>query len=379
MNQVDLSSYLGFTPAPVVEALTAQVARGVSFLLPTEDGLAVCEDLVKRTGLPFWQFTGSASTANTEVIRVARVHTGRERVLMFHGKYHGDVDDTLVRSDDGDTKAEALGLPSGVTSRGATVPFNDLAALQAALAGGDIACVLAEPMLTNCNLVFADKGFWKEARALIHAAGSLLVIDEAHTHSFAFGGLTRAWQIEPDVLTIGKGLGTGLAFGVYGMTEPLARLIEGHTMPPSPADSGGVGLATGGTTYGNALVQAAARAALEQCLTQEGYARLDGLGRKLATGLETIFERRGLPWRAPQIGGRSGWQLDSELPRSAVESRLKMDMFFVHTRRVFMANRGIWEAIDTAGPACSFAHVEADVERYLEVAEEFATITTTSA
>jgi glutamate-1-semialdehyde 2,1-aminomutase len=379
MNQVDLSSYLGFGPPPVVEALSAQAARGPGFLLPCEDGLVACEDLAERTGLPFWQFTGSASTANAEVIRMARVHTGRERILMFHGKYHGDVEDTLVRSDDGDTKAQALGLPCGVTSRGATVPFNDLAALEAALAAGDIACVLAEPMLTNCNLVFADTSFWKEANALIHAAGSLLVIDEAHTHSFAYGGLTRAWEIEPDVLTIGKGLGTGLPFAMYGMTEPLARLIEERSMPPSPANHGGVGLATGGTTYGSALVQAAARAALEQCLTQEGYARLEGLGRKLAAGLETIFERRGLPWSSPQIGGRASWQTSPESPRTAAESRPMMDMFFIHTRHVFMANRGIWEAIDTAGPACSFSHGEADVDRYLEVAEEFLSVATTPA
>ena len=136
---------------------------------------------------------------------------------------------------------------------------------------------------------------------------------------------------------------------------------------------------TGGTTYASALVLAAARAALEQCLTPEGYARIDALGRKLSDGLETIFAARGLGWRAPQIGGRSGWVLGPELPRNTEEAAATMDVFFSNTRRVYMANRGIWEALDTAGPACSFAHEEADVDRYLEVSEAFVEVTTVPA
>jgi glutamate-1-semialdehyde 2,1-aminomutase len=367
MNQSDLATSLGFAPAPVVEALSARSARGSAFLLPTEDGIAVSEELAQRVGLPFWQFTGAASGANAEVIRLARLSTGRELVLMFDGKYHGHIDDVLVVDDGQGPKAEALGLPADVARRARTIPFNDLAALTAALAPGDVACVLAEPMLTNCNLVFPDTGFWPDAQAIIREAGSLLVIDEAHTHSFAFGGLTRRWQLEPDLVVLGKGLGSGVAFGAYGMTEPLARLMERHL----EGQANVMGLATGGTTYANALALAAARATLEQCLTSETYAEVEARGRQLGRGLETIFERHGLSWRAPHIGGRSGWVLFPELPRNARESHRSMDPLFANTRRVFMANRGIWEAIDSAGPACSFAHGEAEVARYLEVAEEF--------
>jgi len=367
MNQSDLATSLGFAPRPVVEALSSRAARGSAFLLPTEDGIAVSEELAQRVGLPFWQFTGSASGANNEVIRLARLSTGRELVLMFDGKYHGHIDDVLVGDDGDGPKAEALGLPADVARRARTIPFNDLAALESALAPGDVACVLAEPMLTNCNLVFPDAGFWKEAQAIIREAHSLLVIDEAHTHSFAFGGLTRLWRLEPDVVVLGKGLGSGVAFGAYGMTEPLSHLMEGHVEGGEDV----MGLATGGTTFANALVLASARAALEQCLTSEAYAEVEVLGRKLGEGLEAMFQRRGLSWRAPHVGGRSAWVLLPELPRNARESHLSMDPLFVNTRRVFMANRGIWEAIDSAGPACSFAHGEAEVARYLEVAEEF--------
>jgi len=379
MNQVDIAGFLGFAPPPVSEALSNRASRGASFLLPTEDGIAAAESLSQRVGLPYWQFTGASSNSNAEAIRLARVSTGRERVLMFEGKYHGDVEDVLGRNDGDGPRADVPGLAANAARGEVTIPFNDIAALKAALARGDIACVLSEPMLTNFNLIFPDPEFWTQAQAAIRAAGALLVIDEAHTHSFAYGGLTRKWKLTPDVVTVGKGLGSGVPFAAYGMTEELARVLEDNSKPPSPLESGGPAIVTGGTTFASALVLAAARVALEQCLTPEGYARIDALGRKLADGLESIFAARGLAWRAPQIGGRCGWVLGSQLPRNTEESAASMDIFFSNSRRVFMANRGIWEALDTAGPSCSFAHQEADVDRYLEVAEAFVDVTTTAA
>ncbi len=379
MNQVDVAGFLGFAPPPITEALSARAARGSSFLLPCEDSIAVAEDLARRVGLPFWQFTGAVSNANAEAIRLARVNTGRERVLMFEGKYHGDIDDVLGRHDDEGLKAGVPGRIANAPRGEVTIPFNDLAALEATLAAGDVACVLSEPMLTNFNLIFPDDGYWTQAEAIIREAGALLIIDEAHTHSFAYGGLTNAWRLSPDVVTLGKGLGSGVPFGAYGMSAELARVLERHAKPPSPLESGGATLVTGGTTYANALVLAAARAALEQCLTPEAYTRNESLGRRLALGLEAIFARRELDWRAPQIGGRCGWVLGPELPRNTGDSAAMMDIFYSNSRRVFMANRGIWEALDTAGPACSFAHDEADVDYYLEVAEAFVEATTTAA
>ena len=375
MNQVDVAGFIGFAPPEVTRALSEQAARGSSFLLPSENSIVVAEDLARRVGLPFWQFTGAVSNANAEAVRLARVATGRECVLMFDGKYHGDIDDVLGRHDGDGPKAAVPNARRGEV----TVPFNDLDALEATLAGGDIACVLAEPMLTNFNLIFPDDGFWNEARTMIRAAGALLIIDEAHTHSFAFGGLVNAWQLAPDVVTVGKGLGSGVPFGAYGMTEELARILERHARPPSPLENSGAAIVTGGTTYASALVLAAARAALEECLTPDAYGRNNTLGRRLAEGLEAIFARRKLDWRAAQIGGRCGWVLGPQLPRNTAESAATMDNFFSNTRRVFMANRGIWEALDTAGPACSFAHDESDVDLYLDVSEEFVEAATTPA
>ncbi|MGE0210726.1 MAG: aminotransferase class III-fold pyridoxal phosphate-dependent enzyme [Parvibaculaceae bacterium] len=365
-NQSDLAGTLGFAHPAITRALSDQASHGAAFLLPTEDAFAVSETLARRTGVPFWQFSGTASSANAEIIRIARLATGRERVLMFEGKYHGHGDDVLVTSRNGTEHADLLGLPSDVTRRARTVPFNDLEALKTALGKGDVACLVAEPMMTNCNIVFPDEGFWEEAARLVRAAGSLFVIDEAHTHSFAYGGLTRAWGLKPDALVLGKGLGTGVPFALYGMNAALAELCERHldcfVVEP--------GLALGGTTYGSALAVAVALAALEDCLTQEDYARVETLGMKLADGLEALFARHGLDWRAPRIGGRSGWVLFPELPRDAHEAYRSLDLRFVDLKRLFFANRGVWEAVWSAGPSASFQHAASDIDAYLGAADE---------
>jgi glutamate-1-semialdehyde 2,1-aminomutase len=367
-NQADLAATLGFAPAAVTEAVQRRATLGASFLLPVEDGVIAAELLAARTGMPYWQFTGSASNSNTEAIRIARVATGRETVLLFDGKYHGHIDETLVAEAEDGLKSEGLGLPRSAAKGTRVIPFNDLAALQRALTAGDIACLLAEPMLTNVNIVFPDDGFWGQARELVRRAGALLIIDEAHTHAFAYGGLTQAWQLQPDIMVVGKGIGSGIPFGAYGMTDAIADLCIRHLDANVAVPEG---LALGGTTYANALALSAARAALESVLTVEAYARTAELGARLGTGLENIFRRHDLDWRAPHIGGRSGWITEPELPRNAAEAYRSLDRDFVETRRLFMLNRGIWEAIRSAGPAVSFAHERIDVDRYLEVAEHF--------
>lgn len=368
MNLVDLAGTLGFANPIVTAAVKTAAERGLAFLLPTEDGIAATERLAATTAFPYWQFAGAASGANTELIRIARVATGRTKVLKFDGAYHGHIDDTLVIREDGELRPEGLGLPAGAAKDVKIVPFNDLEALERALAPGDVACVLSEPVLTNSNLVFPDPGFWEAARGLTRAAGTLLYMDEAHSYSFAFGGVTRAHAIEADGQVMGKGLGSGVPFAVYGVSAELAELLVRNL---DRDDSLRRGIALGGTTYANVMALAVARAVLEKLLTEEGYARNAGLGSRLGDGLEAIFARRGLDWRAPRIGGRSGWILSPELPRTAQEAGPSLDPLFVETRRVFMANRGVWEAISSAGPAASFMHEEADIDRYLSVADDY--------
>lgn len=364
MTQCDLSMACGFGPAPIARAVAERFAAGSHFLLPTEDAIAVCRLLKGRFGMPAWQFTLSASAANTEAIRIARLATGRDKVLIFAGKYHGHLDETLV-----DTSGpEHHGLPRGVEQKTIEVPFNDLAAVEAALRQGDVACILTEPVMTNIGVIHPQDGFLDGLRALTRNHGALLIVDETHTQVACFGGFTRAWRLNPDILTLGKCVGGGVPVGAYGLTAELKTLIETNT---EPTLTEGKTLAIGGTTYGNALNMAAARAALEHLLTEEGYDRVAGLGAKLADGIDALIAERNLPWRAYRLGNRTGLCLSRALPRNATEAASAISQNLNHFARAFMANRSVWEPIYIHGPSVSFAHTAKDVETYLGALGEF--------
>jgi glutamate-1-semialdehyde aminotransferase len=343
----------------VARAVAERFRQGSHFLLPTEDAIVACRLLSQRFGLPAWQFTLSASAANTEAIRIARFASGRDQLLVFDGKYHGHLDETLV----GATAPENLGLPKDAMARTVVVPFNDLEAVERALRSGEIAGVLAESVMTNIGVIHPDDGFHAGLRRLTREAGALLIIDETHTQVAAYGGFTRLWRLEPDILTIGKCLGGGVPVGAYGVTPALQALIEAHT---EPQVEDGPTLALGGTTYANALTMAAVRAALEEVLTEAAYQRVLALGARLADGIDGSIARHGLPWRAHRLGNRSGLYLGQALPRNAVEASSCISKPLNLALRAFLANRGVWEPIYIHGPSVSFAHTAEDVDRYLD-------------
>ena len=367
MNQADLAAFCGFTPQAVIEAVQQQITRGTTFLLPTESAIQVSELLAQRYGLPRWQFTLAASSANTEAIRLTRAATGREQILMFYGRYHGHWDDTLVESSPDQSSVEYIGLPEDAGLRASNVPFNDLDALEAALKTKRYACLIAEPALTNCGLVLPDDGFWRQAHALCQQHGSLLILDETHTQTFAYGGLKSSWELGCDILSIGKCLGGGMPVGAYGISDELAQFVEENV----DRYRGGPVLPLGGTQFGNALSLAAAKAALDNVLTADAYARLDSLGKQLSDGLNRIFRDHDLPWHAPHLGGRSGYVLGPEPPRNSDEASLSINYELIDARRCFLSNRGIWDAIASAGPSASFAHESEDIDKYLDVVDEF--------
>jgi glutamate-1-semialdehyde 2,1-aminomutase len=363
MTQCDLSMVCGFGPEAIARAVAERFDSGSHFLLPTEDAIAVCALLVERFGMPYWQFTLSASAANTEAIRICRRATGRDKVLIFEGKYHGHIDETLVTASGERHVADHYGLPRNSADGTVVVPFNDLAALEKALRTGDIACILAEPVMTNMGVILPEDGFFAALRAMTRAHGALLIIDETHTQVAAYGGFTRRWQLEPDILTTGKALGGGVPIGAYGISAALKDLIESNTEPQTGE---GMTLALGGTTYGNALNMAAARAALEHVLTEAAYARVEALGKKLADGIDGLLAAQGLPWRAFRLGNRSGVCLGTTLPRNAWEAAERVSRPLNLATRAFMANRGVWEPIYIHGPSVGFAHSAEDVDEYLD-------------
>jgi glutamate-1-semialdehyde 2,1-aminomutase len=370
-NVCDLAMTMGYGPKPIVAAVSRAVANGAHFLLAVEDTRDVTEELARRVGLPAWQFTLSASAANTEVMRIARFITGRSKILIFDGQYHGHIEESLVTKRGDETVPIQLGLSARTARDSIIVPFNDLAAAEAALKSNEIALVITEPALTNCLLVEPQPGYLEGLRALSTQYGALFCLDEAHTFQFAYGGLTGSRKLACDFVTLGKGLGTGISFALYGMTRAIADVMEKHLDSDIGLDTGQKGLATGGTTYGSAIAVAAAKAALEEVLVPESYARVDRLGHALADGLETVFKKHGLDWRAFRFGPRSGYCLQPHFPTTAAEASQSMDIALIDTRRVFMANRGVWDAVVSAGPQVSFAHSAEDIAHYVTLADAF--------
>ena len=363
----DMSAFCGHAPQPVVEAVAERMRLGNQFLLPSEDAIPLAEHLAQRYGMPKWQFTLSATQANTEVVRIARQATGREVVLVFDGKYHGHLDATLMVLADGHLRPEYLGLATGLEQGTRIVPFNDLDALERALAPGDVALVLAEPALTNAGFVLPERGFHESLRELTASAGTLLAIDETHTLVTAYAGLTGVWGLRPDFLTLGKSIAAGVPLGTYGMSEELAGLLAGPDEPAVVAGAAIGEIATGGTLFANALSLAAGHAALTKVLTEDAFERTAEHGLKLAQGLEAAIERRGLPWSIAHCGAHSYYFFSPKPARDAAQSRVADDPDLRALIRVFMANRGIWESGWWLGPTVSVAHKESDVDRYLSV------------
>lgn len=372
-NVADLSMAAGFAPPAIVEAITAQAQRGNHFLLPTTDAVAVCELLTDRFGLPKWQFTLSASGANADALRVARVATGRSTVLLFDGKYHGHLDQTMWAREHDELVPELLGLDPTSGAHVDEIPYNDVAALRQRLAVGDVAAVLVEPVLTNCGLVLPRPGFVAALNDEVSASGAVLIVDETHAQFACFGGGTASFGYQPDMITGGKGIGGGVPIGVFGMTDELAAVMAANLAhDPGVHEAGDTtGVATGGTLYANALSMAAARAGLAHVFTRDASERVATLGARLQDGLQQQVDRVGLPWVIDRFGGRVQWRLTAEAPRTGADGYASVVVVLSDARKVFMANRGVWDAIGTAGPSVSYAADASDVDLYVSVAGEF--------
>ena len=362
-NIADMSMFAGYAPEPVVEAVSRCVARGTQFLLPNEDAPWVAEELGRRYGLPKWQFTLSATHANTEAIRISRALTGRDKVLFFDGKYHGHFDEALVDLRDGKLVPEEGGLPRDVTTKSKIVQFNDPEGLRAALEPRDVAIVIAEPTMTNnVGLLLPEPGFHDALRAITRETGTVLLYDETHTQVVGPGGLTKMWSLEPDMVTIGKSIASGVPLGAYGMIESVAITMQ---RPEGRFDEKEA-IATGGTLFGNPLSMAAARATMGSVLTGDVYAYTHALGARLADGIEKAIGDSGLPWTTHRFWPRSGVTFAPAMPRNALEAYAAKDIPLTLLSRVYLANRGVWDAIVGAGPTCAVPATEEDVDRYLE-------------
>ncbi|MER8510571.1 aspartate aminotransferase family protein [Mesorhizobium sp. M0199] len=297
----DTGSMFGHSPPPVARAIRRQAGRGLTYMLPAEDALAIGPLLQQRFGLPLWQIATTATDANRFALRVARAVTGREKILVFNGCYHGSVDETMVRLVDGKAvnRPGLAGEFRDLTRATDIVEFNDLPALEAALQGNDVACVIAEPVLTNSCMVLPEAGFHDGLRRLTRATGTLLLIDETHTISTGPGGYTSKYGLEPDLFVLGKPIAGGIPASVWGMSEGVAARYAAYISRKEPGYSG-----MGTTLSANPLQFAAMRATLEDVMTDENYSHMDHLARRLDAGLTAVIDRYRLPWHVARVGAR---------------------------------------------------------------------------
>jgi glutamate-1-semialdehyde 2,1-aminomutase len=335
----DTGAMAGHAPQPVVDAVAAQAARGVTFMLPTETSLWVAEEMTRRFGMARWQFALTASDANRFVLRLARQITGRSRVVVHNWCYHGSVDETLATlAPDGAVgpRHGSVGPALSVSESTRVVEINDLSALRDALKDRAVAAVLVEPALTNIGIVLPDDDYHRELRQLTRETGTLLVIDETHTICAGPGGYTGREGLEPDLLTIGKTIGGGVPVAAYGMSEEVAeRVVDGTFW--HEADVGGVG----GTLAGNALSIAAVRATLGEVLTAPAFERMEGLATELCAGVKSVIDTHGAPWHVTRLGCRSEYLFSPEPPRTGAEAAAAGDEQLDQLLHLAMLNRGV--------------------------------------
>jgi glutamate-1-semialdehyde 2,1-aminomutase len=334
----DTGAMFGHSPSAVARALERQATRGFTTMLGNEDGAVVAELLSERFGLPRWQFAMTASDANRFLLRWLRAATGRRVLLVFNGCYHGTVDDVFVDLLDGKPvqRPSLLGQVHDLTGTTRVVEFNDLTALEAALAPGDVACVLAEPAMTNVGMVLPDAGYWSKACELIRRHGSLLVLDETHTLSSGPGGYGRAHAIAADAVVVGKALGGGMPCAAYGFSQAVAERAEAAKRAAPPGHSG-----IGTTLTANLLAMAAMRATLSELLVPETFVGMHARAELLASELKALFGRHRLAWCVTQVGARTEFQFCPHPPRNGTEAMQAMDAQLEHALHLHLLNRGV--------------------------------------
>ncbi|WP_299441938.1 transaminase [uncultured Phycicoccus sp.] len=340
----DTGAMAGHSPAATTAAVVRRMGElgGVTTMLPSEDAQWVGEELTRRFGMPLWSFTLTATDANRWAIRLARLATGKPKVLVFGYCYHGSVDEAFaLPGPDGKAQSRpgnvAPPVPLDLTTRAAT--WNDLASVERELAHGDVAAILTEPALTNIGIVLPEPGFLDGLRELATRYGALLMIDETHTFSAGWGGATRAWGLEPDVFVIGKSIGGGIPCGAYGISEEVAAAVTRHTDSGEAdiIDVGGVG----GTLAGNALSTAAMRATLGEVLTEEAFTHMLDLSEAFTAGVQAVLDELDVPWSVSRLGARSEYRFVRPAPRSGEESAAAHDDDIDAYMHLAMCNRGI--------------------------------------
>ena len=366
----DTGAMAGHSEPHVVEAITHRVKDlgGLTTMLPTEDAEWVAKNLTERFGMAKWSFALTATDANRWAIRLVRAITGKPKILFNSYCYHGSVDESLIvvgPDGEGMSRPGNVGSPVDVTQTSRVAEFNDLEGLERQLKNGDVAAVLMEPALTNIGIVLPEPGYLQGVRELTRKYDALLIIDETHTFSAGYGGMTKRDKLEPDVFVIGKAIAGGIPTGTYGLSSHLAEKILSRT-DLDLVDMGGVG----GTLAGNPLQVAAMRATLEKVLTEDAFKYMIDLATVFTDGVNELFEKYELPWAINQLGTRAEYRFARPYPKNGTEAFNAADAELEDYLHVYLANRGVMlTPFHNMALMCPTTTL-ADVEKHNQVFEE---------
>jgi glutamate-1-semialdehyde 2,1-aminomutase len=372
----------GHAHPAIVRAVRERVELGTHFAAPTEDGIAVAEELARRFGLPRWRFVNSGSEATMDAIRIARARTGRETIVKIFGSYHGHHDYVMVSigvpyAEIGDREDYAslpygAGIPQVVADLTVPVPFNDAAAMERRIVrlfeeDRPPACVIMEPAMMNLGVVLPEPGYLEAVRALTRRLGVMLIFDEVKTGlCIAAGGATERFGVTPDLITLAKALGGGLAAGAIGGTEDAFE----------PVATGAVYQV--GTYNGNPLAMAAARASLEEVLTPEAYTKLDTLEERLLQGCQGVIDRYRLPGYTVGAGAKGCVTFSPERIVDYETFKANQDEELSELSWLYNMNRGVYMTPGREEEwTLSVAHSPADCDAFVAAFEEMASDLTT--
>ena len=366
----DTGAMAGHSNPEVVSAIVNRVEAlgGMTTMLPTEDAQWVAKNLTERFGMAKWSFSLTATDANRWAIRLVRAITGKSKILFNAYCYHGSVDEALIvvgPDGEGMSRPGNVGSPVDVTETSRVAEFNDLEGLERQLKNGDVAAVLMEPALTNIGIVLPEPGYLAGVRELTRKYDALLIIDETHTFSAGWGGMTMRDGLEPDVFVIGKAIAGGIPTGTYGLSESFAaRVLERTDL--DLVDMGGVG----GTLAGNPLQVAAMKATLEKVLTKENFAKMIDLATYFTEGVNDLFDRYQLPWSINQLGARAEYRFAKPYPKTGTAAYESADAELEDFLHLYLANRGILlTPFHNMALMCPTT-TKADVDRHQAVFEE---------
>ena len=360
---------LGHRHPEVIEAVEAALAKGTSFGAPTALETELAEEVIAAVpSVEKVRMVNSGTEATMSAIRLARGHTGRDKVIKFAGCYHGHVDSLLVEAGSGALTLgvpSSPGVPAGCAADTIALAYNDAAGLAATMEeiGSEVACVILEPVVGNMGVVAPADGFLEACRELCTAQGSLLIFDEVMTgFRVAYGGAQSLFGVTPDMTTLGKIVGGGMPVGAYGGRAEIMNSIS----PDGPVYQAG-------TLSGNPLAMACGLATLKVLREQDPYPRLEEMTSRLVDGLDTAAADAGLDHVVARVGSMFTLFFNPEPVTSYdVSARNDTERFAAYHRG--MLDHGIYlPCSQFEANFVSAAHTGQDVDSTIAAAREVLT------